>query len=542
MDIRSDTDLGMSAQDFYEQEKRNRTGPVAQARRLADITIPSAFPPENYQAGDPNLAVTNQGINAFAVNSLASKLMLAALPPGLPMAKFTPNTEKMAAEIAQDPELYAEVVYELSRREAIHRERLELTNARWAYTHTMRLKEITGNALILWTQINTPVVYTMHQYVVKRDSTGIPIATVLEDSIPALYADDDVKAAASRHRALSGGAIKGWDDHIKVYHVEKLLKKDNGNHEYVYWQEVEGGEKVAGSEAYSPFEAPSMYPAGMIPEYGSDWYLPYALDYEGDLRAVENYAAASQDMAADAAYSIILVDPQGQTSRRDVEEADNLDVIPGREEDVSRPKSQKGGDYQIVSTEFENATRRLGRAFLSHSSVQRSGERVTAEEWQKLTAELDEALGGLYSAIAQTTQKWFVMRFLRLHHLENPDLGELPRDLVKIGVVTGLDSIGQSSEYNNLMGAAKDASGIMGPEAFAGAINPGGFLKRIFAGRSVNADGLVKGAEQQQREASDQQAQVAQQTLLEKATGPIAQEGAKAVAAMMTQEIGRAHV
>lgn len=536
MDTQSDTDLGMSAQEFYDEHRKDRTGPVNVARRLADISIPSLFPPENWKSGEP-LVIPNQSINSHCVNTLSSKLMLGAFPPGLPMAKMTPDTAKMAEDIEQDPELYSEIVYALSRREATHRERLEATTSRWAYTHTMKLNMVTGNALCLWKDIDRPIVYDMHHYVVKRDASGVPLVTVLEDSVPMMIADEDIKAASKRYRASVGGSHpRGWEDRIAIYHVEKLLTHDDGSREYVYWQEVEGGEKVPDSEAYSPVEVPTMYPSGMIPDYGSDWYLPYCQDYEGDMQAVENFSSAAQDTGAASAWNVILVNPQGQTALRDVQDAENLAVIPGREEDIGTIKSQKGGDYQVVSAEFENATRRLGRAFLLHSAVQRSGERVTAEEWQKLTAELDEALGGIYSQIAQTTQKWFVLRFIHLHHMENKKLGELPEGLVKTSVVTGLDSIGQSSEYGNLMGAAQDASAVLTPEGFLKAINPMGFLRRIFAGRSVNADGLVKGEDQAANEQAQEQNQAMQQSMVDKATGPIAQEGAKAVAAMMTQQ------
>jgi len=47
METLSDTSLGVTAEDFYESGRAARTGPVELGRRLADISSPSTFPPED---------------------------------------------------------------------------------------------------------------------------------------------------------------------------------------------------------------------------------------------------------------------------------------------------------------------------------------------------------------------------------------------------------------------------------------------------------------------------------------------------------------
>lgn len=538
MEDQSDTSLGVSAEEFYESGRAERTGPVELGRRIADISIPSVFPPENWQAGEP-LAIPNQGINAHCVNTISSKLMIGAFPPGLPMAKFSPIENKMQADIEADPELYSETLYALSRREETHRSRLETTGVRWAYTHTMRLKMATGNACVLWTDIERPIVYDLHSYVTRRDAGGTPLATVIKDSVSMAVADEDIKEAAKAHRAMNPrAATHDWDDDITIYHCQKLLRQKDGTKEWVYWQEVEGGEVVEGSEAYSPYDCPTIYAAQLIPDYGSSYGIPYCQDYEGDMQAVETFAAAMQDNAAATSWNLIFVDPTGQTDIRDVRDAENLDVIPGREQDVTTFKNQKGGDYSVTSSEFENASRRLGRAFLLHSAVQRNGERVTAEEWQKMTAELDEAMGGLYSQISQTTQRWFVLRFIHLHQLEDKDLKELPEGLVRVSVVTGLDSIGQTSEESRLMRFGRAGKEMLGEQGFVQSIEPTDFLRRLAAAQSVKSEGLVKSADKQAEELAAAKQEAMQNTILEKGAGPVAQEGAGMIGEMLRSQQG----
>lgn len=532
--------LGQPAEDFYRTWSAKRTGPVARARRLADITIPSVFPPENWESEDDDLETTNQSVNSFAINSLSNKLTLAALPPNLPMAKYTLIESKFGEDIKQNPELYSQVQYALSRREEAHRERLKSTTARDVYGTAMRLLLVTGNQCTIFTDIDSPRSYNMHSYVTLRDGGGVPIVTVLEDYVSFAVADEDIRDAAQRHWAATGNAHStakdDWSRDIKIYHCQKLITNDDGDKEWVYWQEVEGGEVVEGTEAYSPFEVPSMMPSGLIHVTGSNWCLPYALDYEGDLQAVENFASALQDGAAALAWFLFFVNPTGHTNLKDVQEADNLEVLSGRAEDVTTLQANKAADLSVVSQEFANASRRLGYAFALQTAIQRTGERVTAEEWQRMSQELDQAMGGLYTALSQGYQRWFVLRFIHLHEMEDKELGDLPEGSVQLGVVTGLDSIGQSTEHSNLMDWARENSEILGPEVFSQSIIPQDFMVRTAAHRGVKTEGLIKTMEQQRSDQMEQMEQQAGMTMLDKASGPLAKGGADLMSQMMQQQ------
>jgi hypothetical protein len=536
VDNSGELSLGMSAEDFYNEHKAGRTGPVNVGRRLSDITLPSLFPPEHWDTGD-ELETTNQSIAAYLINSLTNGLTLAALPPNLPMCKFDPVEEALADDIQADPELWSQTTYSLSRREATHRSRMSRTDARTAYGRSMKLQIVTGNACTLWTDLDHPRTYSMHHYVVVRDANGAPLVTVLKDSVSLATADDDIADAAKAHWTREGKDFSGspWKHSIDIYHVQKLVKKGE-KLEWLYWQEVEGGTVVEDSEAWAPHDAAHMMPAGLIHEPGSDWCLPYCLDYEGDLQSLENLEAACQDSAAAIAWFLFLVDPTGQTSIRDVQKADNLEVIPGRADDVTTMQTQKAGDMQAVSSKAEQVARRLGMAFAAKASIQRDAERVTAEEWQTLTQELDKALGGLYTEISRGTQRWFVMRMIHLHQIESPKLKPLPPGLVQVGVTTGVDSIGQNSDHANLIGWAREGVETLGPEAFSAEINRSDYLRRTAAYRGVKTDGLVKTDQQKSQDQAQAIQQQQQQTLLEQGTGPIAKEGAGAIAEMMKQQ------
>ena len=413
------------------------------------------------------------------------------------------------------------------------------TKARDTYIQQMKLMLVTGNGCTIWTDINKPRTYDLNHYVTVRDSSGTAIATVLKEMIPYATADEDVKSAAQEARRKAGNseATKSeWDEEITVYHCQKLIKDESGTPEWVYWQEVEGGHIIADTEAYSPLEVPTMMPGTMILPTGADWALPYAGDYEGDLQAVENFAASLQDGAAALAWFLFFVDPTGHTNIKDVQEADTLDVLSGRADDVTALQGFKSGDLSVVSNEFEKAARRLGYAFAVEAAIQRSGERVTAEEWRRMAQSLDKAMGGLYTGISQGYQRWFVLRFIHLHELENEDLKPLPEGMVTVNVITGLDSIGQSTDHSNLMDWAMEGQQVLGQEGFAASINGDDFLRRTAAHRAVKTEGLVKSPEQKAQEQQANEQKLQQQTVLDKASGPIAKGGADMMAQLMQQQ------
>lgn len=533
--------LGLSAADFYVQAQGKRTGVVNMGRRLADLTIPSTFPAEDYDTSHDSLPITNQSINAHLVNNLANTLTMVAFPPDLPMLEFTPNESQLRPHIEGDPEYWSEIEYALSRKEEQHRKKLNTTRVRDRYTATMKqLITSTGNACILWTDIANPIVFNLHSFVVKRDSRGVPLVTVIKECISTRTADEDVKAAVQRDRIRKGKPFdpNDWNDTADIYHVQKLVVEPPKQPEWLYWQETEGGHVIEDTDFWSDYDTPAIFPAGMIFETGSDYALPYSLDYEGDLKATEELSASFQDGAASLAWFLIFVNPTGNTKIKAVREADNLDVIPGHADDVTTLDTGKGGDIMRLGDYLETIARRLAIAYANEAGIQRNGERVTAEEWRRMAMALDKGMGGLYAAISQTVQRWFVLRFLFLHHKADKSLKALPKEFFEVEVATGIDNIGRSSEYDNLMTWGQDMAGLFTPQVFAQEVNMGAFLRATGGARALKVDALVKSPEQKETETQNNEAAMQQQALLEKGTAPVAKGGMDMLAAMTQQQGG----
>lgn len=528
MDDEEDTSkfsLGEPATDFYQRGKQKRQSVIDKARRLADITIPSVFPEEGYETGEDTF-IPNQSFTAFCVNTLASKLMLTALPPGRPNLKYNPIEHKLQEEIAADPELWGKIKLSLSRREESHRERLEVTKARSAYVKRIKLGLITGNWLDQWIDIDTPIVHNMHNYVVKRDAKGNQLVVVLHEEATIKALDPDIQEIAKR-TIEAGDKTPEWDQTVDVYTVCKL-DDDGPKKVWLYWQEIDG-EKLEDTESESPFDNPPLYAGWLIPVYGKNWGESYCGEYQGDLLATENFAAADQDGAAASAFTLFFVKPGSSTSYAEVKKAENLEVLVGDAADVTVLRVDKAGDFQKVSNSASEAARRLASAFLLNSSIRRDAERVTAEEWRIQAKELDEAMGGLYSDIAQTSQRWFVLRFVHLHELDDKTLPPLPEGIISLGVVTGLDSIGRVGEGDRLMSFATKGQAAIGQEQFAMRLKVDGFLRQLAASESVKPEGILKTDDELNQEMQQAEKKQQQKVALEAAAPAIAQEGAKAV-------------
>lgn len=527
--------LGQNAADAYEQLTSGRQQVVDMGRLMAELTIPSVFPPEGYQPGD-NLPGNNQSIGAQCVNSLASKLMFTAFPPGQPIMRLEPVEYKVQEEVDNDPELWGRIELGLSRLELAHRKRLSTTTIATAYVEYLKLLLVAGNALWKHMQLANPTYHRPDCYVVRRNNQGVPLLTIHKEVMSLQSMDVDHRAFIEDTLKRDGkadffGDKEEWEKTVEVYSVCKL-KVTAQRMTWCYWEEWEG-HTLPRTSVETDVRYPPMWPGWLIPVFGSNWGRGYCEEYRGDLFTVEAQSSATNDGAALAALSLLFVKPGSQTSIRQVREAKNLSMLPGNADDISVFRSDKIADYQFVLGVLDKAERRLAIAFLLEFSIQRQGERVTAEEIKRLARALDQAMGGTYTMVAQGNQKVVIMRAVRLHEDENPELPEIPEDVVEVQVVTGVDAMGQSSEADNLVEWGGTFQKLY-PTTFEKITDGRDFGTRLAAAKGIKPDGLVKKPEQIAEEAQQDQMAALSQSLVDKGTGPAIKGMADAAQAPQT--------
>lgn len=516
---------GETAREVYDREVGTRTAVVDLARKMAELTIPSVFPPEGYQTGD-DIEGNNQSVGSRCVNNLASRLMFMAFPPSRPMLKYEVVEHLLKDEIAQNPQMWSKIRLALARKELEHRRRASTTSLASAYTGFLKQMLVAGNCLWQHVDLDHPVYHRLDSYVVIRDGKGIPLVTILKETVKVQSLDDDVQSLilASDENVRK---TKEWERVADIYTVLKL-DVEGTTKVWRYWQEYDG-ELIPDTELTTDWDDPPMYPHWLIPVYGQNYGRSYCEEYRGDLFTVENGASSLNDGAAVAAWTLLFVRPGSPTNLKQVMEAENLSVLPGRAEDVSAFQLGKGSDFSIVERNTEKAERRLSFAFLLNSAIQRSGERVTAEEWKRMGAELDQAMGGLYTELAQGPQRRIIVRFVTLHEDEDRKLPQLPKGLVRIAPITGMDALGSTTEEEALVTWSNEIIAAYGNQVLGAITHPLDYARRLAAEKGIQPEGLLKDEKDLEADKVEQQRQAAQQTLLDKGTAP----GIKALASQL---------
>ena len=150
----------------------------------------------------------------------------------------------------------------------------------------------------------------------------------------------------------------------------------------------------------------------------------------------------------------------------------------------------------------------------------RKAERVTAEEVRLVTQAIERQLGGIYSVLSQEFQLPLVSIIID-RMIKTKKLPNLPKDMVKPVVVTGIEALGRGQDLNKLDSFIAGIGQVLGPEVLQQYINVSEYLKRRAASLGIDTDGLVKSEEDLQEQA----AQAQQQQM-------VSQLGPKAVDAM----------
>jgi hypothetical protein len=188
---------------------------------------------------------------------------------------------------------------------------------------------------------------------------------------------------------------------------------------------------------------------------------------------------------------------------KDVQEAPNTAVRAGNANDVTVIQMDKFNDFRVAQGVMDNIEKRVSMAFLLNSSVQRNGERVTAEEIRFVASELEDSLGGVYSILSQEFQLPFVTRILWQMERQKK-LPTLPKGLVRPVITTGLEALGRGHDLTKLDTLLQRLQPL-GPEVISQYLNVGDYITRVGTSVGIDMAGLVRS------EAEVQQAQMAAQ-------------------------------
>jgi hypothetical protein len=173
-----------------------------------------------------------------------------------------------------------------------------------------------------------------------------------------------------------------------------------------------------------------------------------------------------------------------------VQDAPNTAVRAGKAEDVTVLQMGKFNDFKVAQGVMESIERRISLAFLLNSSVQRNGERVTAEEIRYVASELEDGLGGVYSILSQEFQLPFVTRIMWQMERQKK-LPPLPKGLVRPVITTGLEALGRGHDLTKLDTLLAALCSRSVPKSLRTYLKVGDYITRVGTSLGIDMAGLV---------------------------------------------------
>ena len=488
--------MNKTAEALYTSLEGKRYQYLDRARSASKLTIPYIMPDEGFGAHS-RLETPFQGIGARGVNNLASKLLLALLPPNAPFFRLQIDEHGLRSEGAPE-ELITEIETSLQQVEETFMEEVSRGSYRTAIHEAVKHLVITGNALLYVPEDGGARVFHLDRFCVERDPMGNILYICTKETLSYMSLSEEMKEVAGANEG-------GVDDEVNLYTA--VCRKEKG---WKVWQEINGN-VIPKSEGFFGLDKNPYIPLRFSRIDGEDYGRGYVEEYLGDLQSLESLSQSLVEGSAAAAKVLFLVNPNGTTRARTLAESPNGAIAQGNAQDISVLQLEKFNDFRVVQESVQKIEERLGHSFLLTSGVVRQAERVTAEEIRMLGQELESALGGLYSLLSMELQLPLVNRLMDVMNRKNK-LPKLPKDVVKPIIITGVEALGRGNDLQKLDLFLAGAAQVVGPEAVAGHVQVAEYFKRRAIALGIKTEGLVKSAEEMGAEM--QQAQ--QQQMAEK--------------------------
>lgn len=479
----------------YARYESVRLTALTRARENALLTIPPLVPPEGNSAAT-KYPTPYQGLGARGTNNLASKLLMALLPPNASFFKLSISDFELE-KLTHQKGMRAQVEQAFNQIERAVMEDIETSAIRVKLFEALKQLIVAGNVLLYITDSGAMRVFPMSRYVVKRDPMGHVLEIIVKEDISPLAIPQDTREACD---------VPVDDDNpedtSKLY--TRIYLDDLGKNFLIY-QEL-NGKKVPGSDGSYPVDECPWMALRFITVENEDYGRSFIEEYRGDLSALEGLRRAIQEGAAAASKILFLIKPNATTNKKKVVESPNGAVIEGNTDDIGVLQLEKYADFRVAAEQVQDLTRDLSMAFLLNSAVQRNGERVTAEEIRYMAGELEDALGGIYSVLSQEFQLPLVRVKLRQMSRAHK-LPALPKDLIKPMITTGLEALGRGHDLNKLDTFISQLEPL-GPQVIQTYLNVSDYMTRVGTSLGIDMAGLVKTPDQVAQE--QQQAQLAQ--------------------------------
>lgn len=482
-----------TTKEKFSKLDSDRTAVLDRARECSKLTIPSVVTDDGHTESD-DLDTPYQALGSRLVHNLASKLLLALLPPNTSFFRLIPDPEVVEAVKQQNGDA-AQIEKSLVILEQEMMKQVEREALRVPIFEALKSLVIGGNGLIYKTETGAKS-YKMANFVVSRDFSGNPIEIITKEMISKDTLPEDILTQ------IEGDSDLREASDVTLY--TRAIKKDGVWYEF---QEVEDVIVEGSDVTYTSDDTLPFIPLRWTSINGENYGRGLVEQYLGDFRSLEALyqllleasSVMSRVIFGKRAGSVVDVD--------DLNNAENGECILGDlENDITTLQVGKNADLQVPLNMVQDLTRRLEQAFLVASSAARDSERTTATEIRYMAADLEKALGGVYSILSLELQRPLAYLLLGQSAVDVKSIG------VEIAIVTGVEALGRNVELDKIRQFNQLIQELGSPEIVLSRMNIGVYIDKIANSLSLDATDLIKTEEQiQQEQAAAQQAQLAQQ-------------------------------
>ena len=495
----------MNAKARYDKLAGARNDFLEVAYECSRLTLPYLIRrDDSYRENHKILKTPWQSVGAKGVVTLASKLMLALLPPQTTFFKLQVRDEKLGE--AFPPEIKSELDQSFGKIERMIMDVINSSNDRVVMNQAIKHLIVGGNALVYMDNKGSLKCFPLNRYVVNRDGDGNVLEIVTKELIDRQFVPIKLPKP-NPAGGESGTGVDGQDEDVEVYTYVRL---DERSGRWIWHQEC-NDQVIPSSRSTAPKNASPWLVLRFNSVDGEDYGRGRVEEFLGDLRSLDSLSQALVEGSSVAAKVVFLVSPSSTTKPATLANAGNGAIVQGRPEDVQVVQVGKTADFRTAYEMVGNLEKRIADAFLVLQV--RNSERTTAEEVRLTQFELEQQLGGLFSLLTDE----FLVPYLNRTMLvlqRSKQIPALPKQFVRPQIVAGVNALGRGQDRESLTQFLTTITQTVGPEAVMKFIDTTEYIKRLATAQGIETLNLVKTQQQVADEMQQQQQATMQQELM----------------------------
>lgn len=489
----------VNAERLYKELTKDQLQYLDRAREASLLTIPQLYPPEGSDS-HTKYPTPYQSLGAKGVNNLANKIVLSLFPPSTAFFKLGLSPADMAALGKAE----GQVKQAMGVLEQSIINEMEVSSLRPKLVHLIKQLIVGGSCIIYIPDEGQPEIFSLAEFGVRRDKKGNVIRMAISQRVAYPALDEETQKQLPQDEITDD--IRTGKKMLTMYTAVLRV----GTDKYQVFQEIMG-KRIEGTEGtYTKDNCPYVF----VPfvDTAEDYGRSYIEDFIGDLQSYEGLRQAILEGAAESARILYVLRPNATVSIKALKNARSGDVISGNPEDISTVQNDKRLDMSVTQREAENLKQDLAITFLLDSAVRRDAERVTAAEIRQVSQELEVALGGIYSTLANSLQSPLVKLYMtRL--VNQGKINKVLKDSLNLEITTGAAALGRGTDFNVLNTFVQTLGQIAANPASAEYVHMSELIARLAYSLDINIAKLVVSEEERTMQALAQQQQQMEQQI-----------------------------